>query len=149
MSLEEAMRDAARRLLLISGRGSSKSSMDAEEIMRQVFEAQALLEARERLKWMSAELVEALRDVADRLAEALRAILGAMPFDSLAKLAEEDMAEPDGMEWQRDREREAVPREQERAAARYKAHRSMMANVKARQHRRRRKYRSGANAGWY
>lgn len=149
MSLEEAMRDAARRLLLISGRGSSRSSMDAKEIMRRVFEAQECLEAYERLKWMSAELAETLRDVANRLAEAFRAMLDAMPSDVKTLIDEEYMAEPDGMEWQRDREREAIPREQERAAARYKAHRFMMADVKARQHRRRRKYRSGANAGWY
>jgi len=67
----------------------------------------------------------------------------------LADLAEEDMAVPDGRDWQRDREREAIPREQARAAARYKAHRHMMTEHKARQHLRRRKYRSGANAGWY
>lgn len=36
-----------------------------------------------------------------------------------------------------------------RARARYKAHCATMAAHKARQHMRRRKYRGGANAGWY
>ena len=161
MSLEEAMNEAARRLLLTSTRGSGKTSMEAEEIMRRVYEAQEYMEAYRRLKQTAAEcgetirdaveaLAEALHDAAEALAEALRETMSTVSsMEIMAKLAEEDMAEPDGREWQRDREREAIPREQARAAARYKAHRRMMAEHKARQHLCRRKYRSGANAGWY
>ena len=87
----------------------------------------------------------------EALAEVLRGALCSMSFsfEEFAREVEEGMAEPDGRDWQRDREREAIPREQARAAARYKAHRRMMTEHKARQHLRRRKYRSGANAGWY
>ena len=49
----------------------------------------------------------------------------------------------------REREREAIPVEQARALARYKAHCTRMTAHKARQQLRRRKYRGGANAGWY
>ncbi len=151
MNLEEE-REAMRRLLLTTGRGSGKSSMESEEIAKQVLAAQEHREACERLKQLALECAEGIRSAWEQLVEAFRNILAAADFSSmemLAKLAEEDMAEPDGVEWQRDREREAVPREQGRTAARYKAHRAMMANVKARQHQRRRKYRSGANAGWF
>lgn len=152
MNLEEE-REAVERLLLIGGRQNGRSQMLAEENLRRALEAsQAYREAYERLMQMAAECAETIRDVWEQLVEAFRNILAAADFSSmemLAKLAEEDMAEPDGMEWQRDREREAIPREQARAAARYKAHRCMMTEHKARQHLRRRKYRSGANAGWY
>jgi len=151
MSLEEAMNEAKRRLLLTSARDSGKTTMESEEIIRRAYEAQEYLEAYRRLKQKAAEFAEALRDAAEALAEALRGALCSMSFyfEELVREAEEGMAAPDGMEWQRAREREAIPREQARAAACYKAHRRMMAECKARQHLRRRKYRSGANAGWY
>ncbi len=152
MNLEEE-REAVKRLLLTTGRQNGKSLMLAEEKLRMVLEVpQEYREAYERLMQMSAECAEAIRDAWVQLAEAFRNILAAADFSSmemLAKLAEEGVAVPDGREWQRDREREAIPREQARAATRYKAHRRMMAEHKARQHLRRRKYRSGANAGWY
>ena len=108
-------------------------------------------EACERLKRITEECAGVLRDIVEQLRELLTNVLDAMStsWEELVKLAEEGMAVPDGREWQRDREREAIPREQARAAARYKAHRRMMTEHKARQHLRRRKYRSGANAGWY
>lgn len=151
MNLEEEMREAAQRLLAC-GRGSSMSQMVAEENLRRALASEQYMEAYELLKRIAAECAEALCDAWATLAEAFRNILAAADFSSmemLAKLAEEDMAVPDGREWQRDREREAIPREQARAAARYKAYRRMMTEHKARQHLRRRKYRSGANAGWY
>lgn len=148
----EVEREALQRLGQTLTRQNGKSQMTAEEIARQVLASQEYQEAYERLMQMAAECAEAIRDVWAQLVEAFRNILGAANFSSmevLEKLAEEDMAEPDGREWQRGREREAIPREQARAAARYKAHRRMMTEHKARQHLRRRKYRSGANAGWY
>ena len=68
-------------------------------------------------------------------------------FD-MDKLAAETV-DYDPCEWQRECEREARPREQARALARYKAHCTRMTAHKARQQLRRRKYRGGANAGWY
>ena len=154
MNLEEE-REALQRLGQTITRQNGKSQMTAEEIAQQVLAAQQYREAYERLMRMGAECYEAICDTVSALAKLLReavdGMLGAMSpsWEELVRLAEEGMAAPDGREWQRDREREAIPREQARAAARYKAHRRMMAECKARQHLRRRKYRSGANAGWY
>lgn len=151
MNLEEE-REVIKRLMLTTGRQNGKTQMRAEEIARQVLATQEYREAYERLMQMAAECAEAIRDEWVQLVEAFRNILAAADFSSmemLAKLAEEGMAVPDGREWQRDREREAIPRERARATARYKAHCRMMTEHKARQHLRRRKYRSGANAGWY
>lgn len=151
MNLEEEMRKAAQSLLAC-GRGSSMSQTVAEENLRRALASEQYMDAWEQLKQMAAKCAEMLCDAWATLEEAFRNILAAADFsymEMMAKLAEEDMAVPDGREWQRDREREAIPREQARAAARYKAHRRMMTEHKARQHLRRRKYRSGANAGWY
>lgn len=87
---------------------------------------------------------EAIQAMADYFAEIFPVCL-----DELEKLACECQEEPFDLEWQRDREREALSYDQEKARARYKAHRSIMAAHKSRQQLRRRKYRSGANAGWY
>lgn len=155
MNLEEE-REAVERLPLISGRQNGKTNMLVEENLRIALEAcQAYREAYERLMQAGAECYEAIYNAASALAKLMREAMGevlkAMSFawEELVRDAEEGMAEPDGREWQRDREREAIPREQARAAARYKAHCRMMTEHKARQHLRRRKYRSGANAGWY
>lgn len=150
MNLEEE-REALQRLGQTIARQNGKSQMTAEEIAKQVLAAQEYREAYERLMQMGAECYEAICDTVNAIAELLRGVLCSMSFsfEELVREAEEGMAAPDGREWQRDREREAIPREQARAAARYKAHRCMMTECKARQHLRRRKYRSGANAGWY
>ncbi len=144
MNLEEE-REAMKRLVLPLARQNGKSYATAEEIM------QRYLAACDALKHATAEWAKALYDTVEALAEVLREKLCSMSFsfEELVREAEEGMAAPDGRDWQRDREREAIPREQARAAARYKAHRRMMTEHKARQHLRRRKYRSGANAGWY
>lgn len=154
MNLEEE-RDALQRLGETLARQNGKSQMTAEELARQVLATQEYREAYEQLKQMCAECHEAICDTVSELAKLLRELVDGMlcsmsfAWEELVREAEEGMAVPDGREWQRDREREAVLREQARAAARYKAHRRMMTEHKARQHLRRRKYRSGANAGWY
>ncbi len=154
MNLEEE-REALQRLGQTITRQNGKSQMAAEEIARQALAAQEYREAYERLMQMGAECYEAICDTVSELAKLLReavdGMLCSMSFvwEELVREAEEGMAAPDGRDWQRDREREAIPREQARAAARYKAHRRTMTEHKARQHLRRRKYRSGANAGWY
>lgn len=150
MNLEEE-REALQRLGQTLTRQNGKSQMTAEEIARQLLAAHEYQEARERLMQMASECYEAICDTVSALAELMRQAMGVMSssWEELVRLAEEGMAEPDGREWQRDREREAIPREQARAAARYKAHCRTMTEHKARQHLRRRKYRSGANAGWY
>lgn len=66
---------------------------------------------------------------------------------SMEEFAREHDEEAFDREWNRERQREARPRERDRARARYKAHCIRMTAQKARQHLRRRKYRSGANAG--
>lgn len=87
---------------------------------------------------------EAIQAMADCFAELFPVCL-----DELEKLACECQEDSFDLEWQRDREREALSYDQEKARARYTAHRSIMAAHKSRQQLRRRKYRSGANAGWY
>lgn len=144
MNLEEE-REALQRLGQTITRQNGKSQMVAEETMRKY------RDACDALAHVSAEWAKSLCDAVEALAEVLRGALCSMSFsfEEFAREVEEGMAEPDGRDWQRDREREAIPREQARDAARYKAHRRMMTEHKARQHLRRRKYRSGANAGWY
>lgn len=69
--------------------------------------------------------------------------------DKLADYASETDEQAYDREFMREREKEARPREQARALARYKAHCTRMTAHKARQQLRRRKYRGGANAGWW
>ncbi len=72
--------------------------------------------------------------------------------DIAAKLADyvyETDEEAYDREFMREREREASTHEQNRMLARYKAHCTRMTAHKARQQLRRRKYRGGANAGWW
>lgn len=126
-------------------RGSDKVEAETLEIIQEIYEElQRLIEA------LGDEISQAMK----RLAEWTRNVLNSVSCTSLEELAKVDidarLAEYyHDREHQRQMQREAIPRERGRAAARYKAHRSMMVNVKARQHQRRRKYRSGANAGWY
>lgn len=125
-------------------RGSDKVDAETREILTAALtEIQAAWDA----------MADAMHEVMGPLVESLRA-LAAVPVEDMKSWAEYgvdvELAEYwADLEREHLMQREAIPREQERAAARYKAHRAMMANVKARQHQRRRKYRSGANAGWF
>lgn len=79
--------------------------------------------------------------------EALVAAFDGQEEGIMEKYDHETEEEAFDREWNRQRQREALPRDRGRARARYKAHCIRMTAQKARQHLRRRKYRSGANAG--
>ena len=69
-------------------------------------------------------------------------------FDQLKELSAE-CTDFDPLAYEREQEKKALPVAEGRARARYKTHCATMAAHQARQHMRRRKYRGGANAGWY
>lgn len=129
------MSESLRELLEVSNRIREDPMLKVYVNMKDVAEAAA--QFRKRFE-------EAIQALADYFAEIFPVCI-----DELKKLADECQEEPFDMEWQRDRERENLLRDQEQARARYKAHCSTMAAHKSRQQLRRRKYRSGANAGWY
>ena len=122
--------------LLKAVRAWSESNMAAEDMSEAAVEAAAACDELEKLK-------EAIQNIMTYLNDAF-----CDTFDRLKELAEE-CTDFNHLAYEREREKEAIPREESRARARYKAHCATMAAHKARQHMRRRKYRSGANAGWY
>lgn len=87
-------------------------------------------------------LVREAAEEIEKMVETLQAWMD----DNVYMRAEEEYAAHD-LEWERERQREARLHDRDRARARYKAHCIRMTAQKARKHLRRRKYRSGANAG--
>lgn len=122
--------------LLKAVRAWSETNKAAEGLSEAAVEAAAACDELE-------ELQEAIQNFMTYLNDAFCGT-----FDQLKELAAE-CTNFDPLAYEREREKEAIPREAEKARARYKAHCATMAAHKARQHMRRRKYRSGANAGWY
>lgn len=123
-------------LLKVVRAWSEKSMAAGNDASAAAVEAAAACDELEKLK-------EAIRDIMDYLNNTL-----CDTFDQLKELAAE-CVDFDRLAYEREREKEAIPREAEKARARYKAHCAAMTAHKARQHMRRRKYRSGANAGVY
>lgn len=88
-------------------------------------------------------------DMKENMEEGWYAFLQRYQGEKLSDYASETDEQAYDREFMRERQREARPMEQARALARYKAHCTRMTAHKARQQLRRRKYRCGANAGWW
>ena len=122
--------------LLKAVRAWSETNKAAEGLSEAAVEAAAACDELE-------ELQEAIQNFMTYLNSAL-----CDTFDQLKEMVT-DCVYFDRLAYEREREKESIPREEGRERARYKAHCATMAVHKARQHMRRRKYRGGANAGWY
>ncbi len=129
------MSEALQKLLEVSNRIREEAMVKVYVNTKDVQEAAAQLRE---------QFAEAIQAMADYFAEIFPAVV-----DELKDLACDYGEDRYDLEYQRYREREALLHDQAKARARYMAHCAVMAAHKSRQQLRRRKYRGGANAGWY